>query len=38
MEELYDVTKDPDNVNNLISNPEMKAIIAEMRKLLLIGR
>lgn len=31
MEELYDVTKDPDNINNLINNPEMKAIIAEMR-------
>ena len=31
MEELYDVTKDPDNVNNLINNPEMKAIIVEMR-------
>ena len=31
MEELYDISKDPDNVNNLINNPEMKAIIAEMR-------
>ncbi|MCM8532177.1 MAG: sulfatase [Lentisphaeraceae bacterium] len=31
MEELYDTSKDPDNVNNLINNPEMKPIIAEMR-------
>jgi hypothetical protein len=31
MEELYDTSKDPDNVNNQINNPEMKEIIAELR-------
>jgi N-sulfoglucosamine sulfohydrolase len=30
MEELYDTSKDPDNVNNLINNPEYKTIIAEL--------
>ena len=32
MEELYDTTKDPDNVNNLINNPEYKEVIARMSK------
>lgn len=31
MEELYDTSKDADNVNNLINNPEMKAVVAELR-------
>ncbi len=30
-EELYDASKDPDNVNNLIDNPEYKAVAARMR-------
>ena len=32
MEELYDTTKDPDNVNNLINEPEYKVMIQTMRK------
>lgn len=31
MEELYDTSKDPDNVNNLINEPEYKELIAQMR-------
>ena len=30
-EELYDVSKDPDNVNNLIDNPEYKTVASQMR-------
>ena len=30
-EELYDTTKDPDNVNNLAASPEYKEVIAKMR-------
>ncbi|MCH2209331.1 MAG: sulfatase [Lentisphaerales bacterium] len=32
MEELYDTSKDPDNVVNLIKNPEYKALVAELRQ------
>lgn len=32
MEELYDTSKDPDNVNNLINDPEYKEVIARMSK------
>jgi N-sulfoglucosamine sulfohydrolase len=32
MEELYDTSKDPDNVVNLIENPEYKAVVAELRQ------
>ena len=32
MEELYDTSKDPDNINNLIKEPEYKEIIQSMRK------
>lgn len=32
MEELYDTSKDPDNVTNLIDNPEYKEVIARMSK------
>jgi N-sulfoglucosamine sulfohydrolase len=31
MEELYDTSKDPDNINNLIKEPEYKEIIQELR-------
>ena len=31
-DELYDTVKDPDNVNNLIDNPEYKEVLARMRK------
>jgi len=31
MEELYDTAKDPDNVVNLIDNPEHKEVIKELR-------
>ena len=30
-EELYDTHKDPDNVNNLAENPELKEVLQEMR-------
>ena len=30
-DELYDTTKDPDNVNNLIDNPEYKDAVEKMR-------
>ena len=30
-EELYDTSKDPDNINNLIGSPEYQAIAARMR-------
>ena len=33
-DELYDVTKDPDNVNNLIASPEYAPVIKKMRKAL----
>jgi N-sulfoglucosamine sulfohydrolase len=31
MEELYDTTEDPDNVVNLIDNPEYKEVVEELR-------
>ena len=31
-EELYDMQKDPDNVDNLIDNPEYQQIISKLRK------
>ena len=33
-EELYDVSSDPDNVNNLIDHPEFKTVATQMRKAL----
>jgi arylsulfatase A-like enzyme len=30
-EELYDTTKDPDNINDLIESPEYQAVVARMR-------
>ena len=33
-DELYDVVKDPDNVNNLIASPEYAPVIKKMRKAL----
>lgn len=31
-EELYDLKKDPDSLNNLINDPEHKAVLEQMRK------
>ncbi|MDD7986803.1 sulfatase-like hydrolase/transferase [Lentisphaera marina] len=31
MEELYDTSRDPDNINNLINQPEYKEVIQELR-------
>jgi len=33
-EELYDVSKDPHQLTNLVSNPEYKPVLIQMRKLL----
>ena len=34
MEELYDTSKDPDNVNNLIDQPEYATVVADLSKAL----